>query len=282
MPTLKNTVVLYHADCLDGFGAAWAAWKKFGDRAEYIGVDPETLPKKILIKKEIYAVDISYPIAVQRKLREKNKKLVILDHHASNESATRFFPENVFDNSHSGSVLAWKYFHRSKMIPKLLKYIEDIDLWKWRLPKTREIISSLSLLEYDFKKWSGFAKISETKAGFKKIVKDGNVISAYEQNIVQRLAGRATPVKFKGIKTLAVNSPVLDSEIGNALVKKLPPIGIVWHETSGEIHVSLRSNGSVDVSKIAKKYGGGGHKKASGFGFKAKNGFPWKVIKLLL
>ena len=27
--------VIYHADCSDGFGAAWAAWKRLGNRAEY-------------------------------------------------------------------------------------------------------------------------------------------------------------------------------------------------------------------------------------------------------
>jgi hypothetical protein len=33
---LTDTVVIYHADCRDGFGAAYAAWKKFGDNASYI------------------------------------------------------------------------------------------------------------------------------------------------------------------------------------------------------------------------------------------------------
>ena len=26
----KNIWVLYHADCMDGYGTAWAAWKSFG------------------------------------------------------------------------------------------------------------------------------------------------------------------------------------------------------------------------------------------------------------
>ena len=32
----KKTVVLYHANCHDGFGGAFAAWKKFGDAADYV------------------------------------------------------------------------------------------------------------------------------------------------------------------------------------------------------------------------------------------------------
>ena len=45
------------------------------------------------------------------------------------------------------------------------------------------------------------------------------------------------------------------------------------------ITVSLRSDGSVDVSKLAKKYGGGGHKAAAGFSFKVGRKAPWKKIK---
>ena len=29
-------LVIYHASCADGFGAAFAAWLKFGDDAEYV------------------------------------------------------------------------------------------------------------------------------------------------------------------------------------------------------------------------------------------------------
>ena len=31
-----NQVCIYHAGCPDGFGAAWAVWKVWGDEARYI------------------------------------------------------------------------------------------------------------------------------------------------------------------------------------------------------------------------------------------------------
>ena len=37
----------------------------------------------------------------------------------------------------------------------------------------------------------------------------------------------------------------------------------------GRYHVSLRSDGAVDVAAIAAAYGGGGHRTAAGFGMKA-------------
>ena len=32
-------LVIYHANCADGFGAAFAAWRKLGDEAEYVPMD---------------------------------------------------------------------------------------------------------------------------------------------------------------------------------------------------------------------------------------------------
>ena len=46
------------------------------------------------------------------------------------------------------------------------------------------------------------------------------------------------------------------------------------------MHVSLRSDGSVDVSKLAAKFkGGGGHKKSAGFSVDDLSKLPWKIIK---
>ena len=43
----KKIIVFYHKDCLDGFGAAWSAWKKFGNRAEYAAVSPYAIPEDL-------------------------------------------------------------------------------------------------------------------------------------------------------------------------------------------------------------------------------------------
>ncbi len=275
----KNILILYHKNCPDGFGGAWAAWKKFGNKAEYIAVDPEKLPEKFPKGKNIYAVDISYPISVQKKLRAKNKSLVILDHHVSRKSDTEAFVENIFDNDHSGSVLAWKYFHTKKKIPGLLSHIEDVDIWRWKLKNSREIISMLQLEKYDFKKWDDFVKKIEGHKTKKKIIEKGKSINSYEDELVRRAVEGATLVKLQQYKVLSANSPFLNSYIGKALCVAHPHFSIVWSESKGRIHVSLRSDGFVDVSKIAKKYGGGGHKRSAGFFISNKSKIPWKIIK---
>lgn len=60
-----------------------------------------------------------------------------------------------------------------------------------------------------------------------------------------------------------------------------------WHYSidggKKRMQVSLRSRSGVDVSKIAKRYGGGGHTAAAGFELNADawTGSPWRVLEHL-
>src|SRR3989344_4440253 len=58
----KNTLVFYHGNCRDGFTAAWAAWKKLGDSADYIPMvysrfSPDKLPDTS--GKDVYFLDFT-------------------------------------------------------------------------------------------------------------------------------------------------------------------------------------------------------------------------------
>jgi nanoRNase/pAp phosphatase (c-di-AMP/oligoRNAs hydrolase) len=86
-------------------------------------------------------------------------------------------------------------------------------------------------------------------------------------------------VKFEGKKVYAINNSLkrYTSELGGILVKKKAPMALIWYEDEEGLKVSLRSDGTVDVSKIAGKYGGGGHRSASSFIVKNRIK-PWKKI----
>lgn len=277
----KNIVVLYHNDCTDGFSAAWVAWKKFGNKADYIGINPGVAPIKGLKGKDIYMVDLIYPIQYLNKLIAVNKKFVAIDHHVSNQKAFKLVPEGLFDVNHSGAVLAWKYFYPKTRVPKLLSHVEDMDLWKFKIPKSKEIISYLDTVEFNFKKWGQVIKGSEDRLTLRRYFNKGVFILKYQDQLIENIiSNHAVLVRFFGHKTYVVNSPVFNSQIANALYGKLPPIGIVWvQENNGSVHVSLRSNGAVDVSKLAGKFkGGGGHKQSAGFNVENFSKLPWKKI----
>ena len=277
----KKIIVLYHNKCSDGFGAAWSAWKKFGDKASYSGVNHGDPLPKIIKGKIVYLLDFSYPMDKTHKLVKNAKRVISIDHHISAEKSTKAAHEYSYALNHSGAALAWKYFHPNKKIPKLISYIEDIDLWKRILPKTMELNLALRIFPLDFKIWSKIAYDWDQKKLREKYAMEGVAMLKYENDLVSRIIEDAEDVIINKQKASVVNAPVrLASQIGDALVKgRRHPIGIVWQKKNEKFLVSLRSRSSSDVSKIAVSYGGGGHRNAAAFRLPAKIKFPWKRIK---
>lgn len=276
---MKNIVVIYHKDCPDGFGAAWAAWRKFGKKADYIAAEYKNPPLLGFKNKEIYFLDFGYDKKVMAKILRQNKRIVFIDHHITRKDVLPILSEYFFDISHSGAVLAWKYFHPGKPVPKLLLYIEDEDLGKLKLPLTKELGLSLSIFDYEFALWNKIASEFENPKKRWEYSEKGKLISKFTDKIIELIVRDGEEVLFENRKALAVNSPVLGSEIGRYIVRKKGfPIGIVWSKKNDGIRFQLRSGKSVDVSKLAQKYGGGGHKQAAGFYLKGKIRFPWKNV----
>lgn len=277
----KKRVVAYHGNCTDGFGAAWAAWKHFGHSAEYVPVHLTDYAEiKDLRDREIYTLDFTPPRELLNELIKKNVFVTSIDHHITRKNEVPLTKDGVYDNSHSGSVLSWKYFHPKEKMPRLLSWVEDGDLWKFVVKGTKEVYAFLDLYHFNFKIWDKFAKEFENAAKRKKYLEVGSYILGYQDSAIERLAANNSDyISFEGHKLLAINSPVWNSQLGTALYKKYPPLAMIWHERKGRIIVSLRSDGSVDVAKLAEKYGGGGHRGASGFSFPVDKKFPWKRIK---
>lgn len=260
----NKNLILYHSDCADGFGAAYAAWKKFGQDADYLPVLYKTDPPPVL-GKNVYILDFSYSEDILEKISKESEGLVVIDHHITSDGKLSSAKEAVFDINHSASFLSWKYFHPDKEVPLLLRYIEDKDLWKFALPESREVTRWITTLPADFNVWDSAVSDFENESLRETFIKEGREILGQVTRVIDDLVSRATAVNFEGYDTLIIETAVFHSEVGNALVNKMPPIGIVWSEKNGRISVSLRSDGTVDVSKLAQKYGGGGHKAAAGF-----------------
>jgi len=277
---MLDIIVFYHKNCPDGFASAWTTWKKFKNKAEYIPLNYQSPFDYNIKSKKIYFLDVCPNRKILENLKKNDCEIVIIDHHLSAKRNLDLVCPGSFimrlNMKRAGAVLTWKYFFPEKKIPELLLYIEDIDLWKFKKPFSREIIASINLPDFDFKKWDRLTKDIENIAKRKKYISEGKKIVKYQDDMVEGIVKKAIKIKIGKVKTLAVNSSVLISEIGDALIKKLPPIAVVWFETGDRKRVSLRSNGKIDVSKIAEKYGGGGHKCAASFAIKSEDIFPWE------
>lgn len=277
----KDVVIIYHGECPDGFSAAWVAWKKFCDRADYVPGHHGELPIDGLTDKEIYMLDFVYPIEIMAGIVKNNKKVVVIDHHKSAEESVKMAHEYLYEMNHSGAALAWRYFYPDLVTPWLIKYVEDIDIWKLELPDVFAVAMVVNTLEKDFEAWTKLVGYFDNEATRNQQIEQGRIMLKYENKLMDEIMNSNKEiVKFAGYETYAINAPhSFASQMGNALCREKPPIAIVWQRSGGKMEVSLRSDGSVDVSEIAKKYGGGGHKSASGFRFDGKFDFPWEPLK---
>jgi len=253
-------IVLYHADCSDGFGAAWAAWKHLGNDASYMPMEYGTAPPSLHRNVHVYILDFTFPRDVIEDMHDHCEELVVMDHHGTTAKELEGLPYVVFDERKSGAVLAWEYFHPSAPIPELLRYIMDRDLWQFRLPKSREVFAALASYPMDFQVWDHLEPSD--------LAREGEPILRYQGEIVRTVCNRARLVTIAGHRVPVVNTAILASDVGQELLRRFPdsPFSASYFDRAdAQRQWSLRSRPDFDVSIIAKKFGNGGHPQAAGF-----------------
>ncbi len=256
--------VLYHANCYDGFGAAFAVWLCRGDDdTKYIPVSyGEPLPEMPDATK-VFIVDFSYPAEVLLNLAERVRVVVIDHHRTAEENLRNITHHNIdvkFNMLKSGAMLTWEYFHmESEPRPKLIDHIQDRDLWKFELEGTREIHAALISHPFDFELWNTF--------DIDLLRHEGATLLRMQSQEVAKICKNSWMAVVAGHSVPVVNTTVHWSEVGEYLICKYANAPFVACFTAYEkkIQWSLRSKGSFDVSKVARQFGGGGHRNAAGF-----------------
>lgn len=268
-------ICFYHAGCPDGFGAAWAVRRAWGASARYVARTHE-----FTIRTDEYAgawvayVDIAPGNEELARLAEVAELVTVLDHHVTArdryESNLRVVNrcedlshEIFYDMSHSGSVLAWKYFVPEEPVPDLLRYVEDQDLWNWQLPYSAEVNAAIGAYPYEFELWDDLAKRSP-----EELAREGASIVRANRMEVLRGLRNAHPIRIHGQQMEAVNANHVRSAIGHELARREAfgrAWGCVYRIVGDQMHATLYSIGEVDVASVAQSLGGGGHKNAAGF-----------------
>jgi oligoribonuclease NrnB/cAMP/cGMP phosphodiesterase (DHH superfamily) len=200
--------VLYHADCPDGFGAAYAAWLRFGNFASYRAMHHgEPWEMAEIAGHDVYILDFSFPPDLLEAMAGLASSITQIDHHSTarqpwasrltiaHDGSESFSHPTlpltvIFDLNKSGVRLAWEFFNPARPIPLLLRHIEDMDLWRFALPGTRAIGRALRLLPFDFAAWDDLAgrMPDADAAGYKALVAEGEAIERFFQSEIDRLA----------------------------------------------------------------------------------------------
>lgn len=279
---MERTVILYHGGCPDGFGGAYAAWKKFGDSAEYIGLSRgNTLPEG-LEGAHLYFIDFCYTKEVMDHFISIASKVTVLDHHEGVADVIQSMPEFVYETEMSGAGIAWRYFHPDTQLPTLLAHVQDDDLFRFALPDTRAVMTYLEVHPFEFTFWDETTQTLDDPTKRESLFERTRIYAEYFELLAQDAADHAKLVSFEGYECyFGTAHPVksLKSMVGHLLAEKKGPFGLVVTAHPNGYGVSIRGDGSVDVSKIAQKYGGNGHPNSSGFLIPREGPFPWTLIE---
>ncbi len=299
------TLIAYHADCIDGFTAAWVT-AKFLDEIEEVY---ELVPMEYnqasydqlwdvaldMAAKNIYVVDFSLPNELIAKFTDSElnpylQKLTILDHHKT--AFERYCPTLVIDeysnatitgiklfislhNGMCGALLCFNHFSfllgEGESAPKLLRYVDDYDRWIYQYgDDTKYLNKYIRTLPMTIESWDHLADQVEDKEQLALLLEVGKELQEKHDREVERLTATSWPIELAGVPGLAVYCDYeYASDVGHALAVKSNTYGCTIQilEDREVDRYSLRSyTGSpVDVSLIAQAYGGGGHRNAAGF-----------------
>lgn len=305
----KIPLVIYHGHCVDGFTAAWAARRSIisnGGDAEFFGArypigDGDTeLPD--VTGRNVYMLDFCVSREQLLRLNDEAESLLVLDHHATHQEACDGLSFCQFDMDRSGAGMTWDHFHGVSRVEKsrgfdgvlkldvkfsrpwLVDYVQDRDLWTWKLPDSKIVSAFIGCQEKTWANWDAMAAMDINEA---LVLGRGAKahLDAYVRSVV-KMARRVSFPKNPGVwvkeglvgtggpNDYYTDIPVVNatggaiSEVAGKLAEDaLFAVGW-WQRADGMYVYSLRSRGGddvFDVSKLAKEFGGGGHAQAAGF-----------------
>ncbi len=268
---MAKTLVIYHANCLDGFGAAVAAQRYFAARgieADYYAAKHGHEPPDCS-GREVYIVDFSYRRDTLKQICNVAEEVTILDHHVTARDdldglADEFLNLTVvFDMERSGAVITWEHLHTTP-VPQLLLHVQDRDLWRFKLDGSDEINTALMSHPFTFDLWQALIDDPQRLAQLRN---EGQTLNRFRRQLVDQYKMRAVQGTVAGYQVPVVNAPhVIISDLLGELAEG-HPFAAGYQDMGTRRSWSLRSRkeGGVDVAKVAEQFGGGGHRNAAGF-----------------
>ncbi len=278
----NKPLCIYHGACDDGFAAAWAVRRALGDDVEfYPGVYQKEPPD--VAGRHVMLVDFSYKRPVLEQMASTALSVLILDHHktaaedlADLKEAPQIFTYRdmirtpaalglfgQFDMNRSGAAMAWDYFHAGAERLTFIQYVQDRDLWRKQLPHGDEFTIALRSYPQKFETWDWLIE-----RGAEALIAEGHSLQRYYRLRIEEFKQSAYIATIAGIPVWITNAPYFAASEAAGELAERPEgaFGVAYFEVErGRFQYSLRSRGGFDVSEIAKKFGGGGHKAAAGF-----------------
>lgn len=254
-------IIIHHANCADGFCAAYIAHTIYPDAkfipANYGDAPPNVKGEQVLI------LDFSYKRNTLLSMKADAKTIEVIDHHKSAEKDLRGLDFCHFDMNKSGAMLTWEWFYPFKPIPDIVAYVQDWDLWRKSLPYTSEINAAIKSYKMTFKDWDELC----SRPFIPDLADEGAAILRHKERCIEFALKQACIINICGHKVPFINISE-KTLVSETLYRagRYHSFAVGWYYDGVKYNYNLRSGeDGVDVSKIAEKFAGGGHKHAAGF-----------------
>lgn len=291
---MRNILIIYHKDCLDGMAAAWIARQHFEfakENNEIRTIDEITMHASFyedevpdLTGKEVYILDFSYPPEKLLPHVLGSAGITIIDHHDTAIEAWKHFEHNsplgykmnfVFNTMFSGAMLTWQHFKGNEEPPCYLKMCQDHDMWRFELPNTKAYVAgvfSTGKVNEPFDYY--YVEHMFNPDHIDSYINHGRTILGERKKMVNNAIRRnLTFVSILGHDNIPCVNIIYDlaSDTNEALRLLYPnaPFTLTYEDwgVKGYRKFSIRNdkNSPINVGEIAKKFGGGGRAGTGGF-----------------
>jgi oligoribonuclease NrnB/cAMP/cGMP phosphodiesterase (DHH superfamily) len=253
--SVPRPLCIYHKNCLDGKAAAAVVLRHWPD-AELLPMQyGEAAPT--VEGRAVAVVDFSLPLEAMRALRAQAASLTWIDHHASSVELVRRLGWGHIDTDTCGAVLTWRTLFPNLPAPAILAYIEDKDLWRWRLPDSRAVAAGLAL------RFGGTDLNGLLEADPAAMAELGRPLLAKQAARVAKALTGGTPLDnafgMPGLRALVVPARADLNEIGEEACAQGYDLAVMlYRKADGTWVHSLRSS-RIDCAALAARHGGGGH-----------------------
>ena len=288
----------YHNDSdgkCAGFWVYLSAGITDGYNPEFTEIDYRMkFPLEIIKPNEqIYIVDFSISPDEMRELLKITKNVTWIDHHKTAIEKYTDFEHDIrgvrFDGI-AGCMLTYCYLHHMTQrgqgdikpfdiamiedAPMFTKLIADWDVWKFDFGDNTRYFQT-AFYAYDFEPTSDrWLEFLEKDCSERVMINEGIIMTRYRDSWAEKYIKMGFETEFEGYKCFALNLGMANSEYFKSLPQDKYDILMPFSFDGDLFKVSMYSK-TVDVSQIALKYGGGGHKGAAGY---QCEGLPFKKL----
>lgn len=269
------SVKCFHHNDLDGICSAAIVRSHYSeDKCFFVSVDYKSpFPLDTVTKNDlVIIVDFSLENTkdFDKLLKVTNNNVIWIDHHKTAiDKYKDYDTKGIRKDGTAACVLTWKYFYPNIKVPQIVEMLGDFDVWDFsKYGKDLDKLQCGITLYNTDPESSNWNKWLEDKT-LSLLLEEGEIALKYRTNFYRELiSSYSFSTKFEGYDAICCNAGLNGSQIFDS-IKDSYDIMLTFIFDGEKFNISLYTKkDNIDVSEIAKKYGGGGHKKASGFSIK--------------